>query len=140
MAMRGPTVSHLQEPRKSQETNIPPMEPGSEAWGGCPPPGWSWPAIRSQNRPTSVHSRTTVKAGTGIPEQSILPSEKLGVCFQKAPGQERAMVLVSGNEEERQKETQGGMHGGDTRTKPRSRAGARGLRQAGVEERLTSAV
>ena len=41
------------------------------------------------------------------------------------------MVLVSGNEEERQKETQGGMHGGDTRTKPRSRAGVRGQSQAG---------
>lgn len=75
-----------------------------------------------------------------MPKQSVLPSEKLGVCFQKAPGQERAMVLVSGNEEERQKETQGGMHGGDTRTKPRGRAGERGLRRAGVEKRLTSAV
>lgn len=48
-----------------------------------------------------------------MPWQLTLHNEKRGGVFQNAAGCKRAMVLVSGNEQTRQKETEGGMHGGE---------------------------
>lgn len=82
---------------------------------GEPPhaPGGSRSAIRSQDWPRSGNSRPTVKAGTG---QFTLGDDKLGVCVREAwgGGRKGIMVLMGGNEQKRQKETRGGMHGGHT--------------------------
>lgn len=64
--------------------------------------------IGSQN-PSSVHSRTTVNVGPGMPEQFTLPSEKLGVSFQESIRARKSDgTLVSGDEAERWEGTRGG--------------------------------